>query len=66
MGSPNMNIHTHSSSPSSAQSLQMKLISHKDTTNSAVNKRLHFYMMVWLCAYYDFYDKKVYLLTLVL
>lgn len=64
MGSPNINIHTYSLSPSSTQ--QTKLSSHKDTTNSAVNKRLHFCMMVWLCAYYDFYNKKVYLLTLVL
>ena len=26
---------------------------------STVDKRLCFRMMVWLCAYYDFYDKKV-------
>ena len=26
---------------------------------SAVDKRLCFRMMVWLCAYYEFYDKKV-------
>ena len=26
---------------------------------STVDKRLCFRMMVWLCAYYEFYDKKV-------
>ena len=27
---------------------------------SVVDKKYYFRMMVWLCAYYDFYDKKVY------
>ena len=51
--------------PFSTQSLQIKKgsPSHTSTENVAkgnvVDKRYYFRMMVWLCAYYDFYDKKV-------
>ena len=52
--------------PSSTQSMQMKrnspphLPTENDAKCNAVGKSHCFRMMVWLCAYYDFYDKKVY------
>ena len=59
------NIHILAPPLSSAQSLQTKdgssphLSTESDIRGSAVDKKHCFRMMVWLCAYYDFYDKKV-------
>ena len=54
-----------SSSAQSLQSLQVKdgssthLSTENNLSSSAVDKKHCFRMMVWFCAYYDFYDKKV-------
>ena len=50
---------------SSTQSLQVKdgssthLSTESNIRASAVDKKHCFRMMVWFCAYYDFYNKKV-------
>ena len=62
--SPNMdaNIYTFTS-PFSTQSVQIRGDSPSymgnDGKGSTVNKKYCFRMMVWLCAYYEFYDEKV-------
>ena len=62
--SPNMDANFYIfTSPFSAQSVQLRGDSPSymgnDGKGSTVNKKYCFRMMVWLCAYYEFYDKKV-------
>ena len=60
-----MNVGILTTSSSSIHSVRMRggtappPPTESDTGSGAVDKRLCFRMMVWLCAYYDFYDKKV-------
>ena len=62
--SPNMDTNFYIFiSPFSTQSVQLRWDSPSymgnDGKGSTVNKKYCFRMMVWLCAYYEFYDKKV-------
>ena len=58
-------VHSLTASPFSTQSVQRDggSVSYasmeKDAKGNVVDKRHCFRMMVWLCAYYEFYDKKV-------
>ena len=66
IASPNLDTSSYTLAPPfSTQSVQIKdgSPSYTPTENvaksSVVDKRHCFRMMVWLCAYYDFYDMKV-------
>ena len=59
-----MDASLHTSAPAfSTQPVQIREDSSAYTENVAkdniVDKKYCFRMMVWLCAYYDFFDKKV-------